>query len=76
MSKYFDETQKLNSLPVALGFALRRGAEGPTSSRDFAIDLGKGQRTSIVVSRALRQEFTDVMTKERFKNLFECFGRA
>ena len=70
MSKYFDETQKLNSLPVALGFALRRGAEGPTSSRDFAIDLGKGQRTSIVVSRALRQEFTECDDQGTFQESF------
>jgi len=67
MSKYFDETLKLNNLPVALGSPLRSGAEGlPTeqlsgiaaSPLGIALNLGKGQRASVALSRALRQEFT------------------
>jgi protein-tyrosine kinase len=68
MSKYFDETLKLNNLAVALGSVLRSGAEGltterlneiPASSRGFDLGLGKGQRTSIALSKALQQEFTE-----------------
>ena len=79
MSKYFDETLKLNSLPVALGSALRSGAEGltterlsgiATSSRGFALDLGKGQRASIALSRALRQEFTECDDLGTFQESF------
>lgn len=79
MSKYFDETLKLNNLAVALGSALPSGAERltterlsgiATSSRGFALDLGKGQRASVALSRALRQEFTECDDLGTFQESF------
>ena len=63
MSKYFDETLKLNNLEVALGSSPWSAAErvpGKTAlPKGPALRLGNGQRSSIALSKTLRQQFTE-----------------
>ena len=79
MSRYFDEARKLNSLTVPLGSAPRSAAQRltterlsgeTTSSQGFDLGLRKSQRTSIALSRALRQEFTQCDDLETFQESF------
>jgi len=79
MSKYFDETMKLNSLTAPLGSTPRGAAQQLTaerfsgemaSSRGFDLGLRKDQRTSIPLSRALRQEFIQCDDLETFQESF------
>lgn len=74
MSKYFDETLKLNSLAVTSGPTSRSATEPlsgmTTSSRGFALGLRKGQRTSVALSAALRQEFTQCDDLGTFQESF------
>jgi capsular exopolysaccharide synthesis family protein len=74
MSKYFDETLKLNSLTVPLGstpqLTTERLSGETTSSQGFDLSLRKGQRTSVALSLALRQEFTQCDDLETFQESF------
>jgi capsular exopolysaccharide synthesis family protein len=79
MSKYFDETVKLNSSTTPLGSPARSVSQRVTneqlpgqtsSSRGFDLDLRKDQRISIALSRALRQEFAQCGDLETFQESF------
>src|SRR5580692_10461556 len=78
MSKYFDETMKLNSATVPPGSTpgsaaqqlTERLSEEMASSRGFDLGLRNGQRISIALSRALRQEFTPCDDLEAFQESF------
>jgi capsular exopolysaccharide synthesis family protein len=79
MSKYFDETVKLNSSMMPLDSPARSAAPRVTterlpgetsSSRGFDLDLRKDQRISIALSRALRQEFAQGGDLETFQESF------